>query len=327
MRELLYREALNEALDEEMERDSRVFLLGQGIGRRGGSFQVTRGLFDRFGADRVIDTPISEASVTGMAVGAALQGKRPVVEHAYIDFTLLAMDMIANQAAKYRFITGGEGRVPMVIRTQGGTGKSTGMHHSQSFESLFYHIPGLKIAAPSNPADAKGLLKTAIRDDDPVLFIEHKMLYGMTGQVPEGEHLVPFGQGAMLREGNDCTIVSYSAMVYRCLEAAAMLAERGIGCDLIDIRTLVPMDRDMISWSVRKTGRLIVVGESSRRGSVASDIAAWAGETLFDSLRSPVRRVCGRVTPIPYNGRLETAVVPSMNDIVSAVEKALVHRK
>lgn len=323
VRELTYREALNEALAEEMDRDDRVFLLGQGIGGRGGSFQVTRGLIDRFGPDRVVDTPIAEASVTGMGVGAALQGKRPVVEHASIDFILLAMDMVVNQAAKSRFLTGGKIRVPLVIRTQGGTGRSSGMHHSQSLEALFYHIPGLKIAVPATPYDAKGLLKTAIRDDDPVMFIEHKLLYGTTGEVPADEYTVPFGQAKLLREGGDCTIVSYSLFAHRCRDAADILARRGIACDVIDLRTLVPMDRNMIGDSIKKTGRLIVVSEAPGRGSVASDIAAWAAEKLFDSLKAPVRRVCGLVAPIPYNRALEEAAVPSVEDVIRAVGEVL----
>ena len=323
VRELQYREALNEALAEEMARDGRVFLLGQGIGRRGGSYRVTAGLLDRFGAGRVVDTPISEASVTGMAVGAAIQGCRPVLEHTYIDFMMLAMDLVVNHAAKYRFITGDSQRVPLVIRTQGGTGSGAGMHHSQSLEALLYHIPGLKIAMPATPYDAKGLLKTAIRDDNPVVFIEHKMLYGMTGCVPAEDYTVPFGQAAVLREGGDCTVVTYSNMVHRSLDAADVLADEGISCDVIDLRTLVPMDRAAIEASVRKTGRLVVVAEAALRGSVASDIAAWAAEYLFDALRGPVRRISGKNTPIPYNRTLEAAVVPGVTDIVDGVRAAV----
>jgi len=262
-----------------------------------------------------------------MAIGAAIQGKRPVLEHAYIDFIPLAMDMIVNHAAKYRFITDGRGCVPMVIRTQGGTGRGAGMHHSQSLEALLYHIPGLKIAVPATPYDAKGLLKTAIRDDDPVVVIEHKMLYGFTGLVPSEEYTIPFGQAAVLREGTDCAIVTYSAMVHRCLEAAERLAAEGISCEVIDLRTLVPMDRDAIYSAVKKTGRLVVVTEAVLRGSVASDIAAWVGEHAFDSLKAPVRRVAGRVTPIPYNRNLERAVVPGVEDIMHAVESVAGKKK
>jgi pyruvate dehydrogenase E1 component beta subunit len=252
-----------------------------------------------------------------MGVGAAIQGKRPVVENVSIDFTLLAMDMIVNQAAKHRFISGGP--LPLVIRTQGGTGKRAGMHHSQSLEALYYHVPGLKIAVPATPKDAKGLLKTAIRDDDPVVFIEHKMLYGVSGPVPEEECLVPFGQGEIVRSGEDATIVTWSNMRYVCLEAAELLAGEGISCEVIDLRTLVPMDRALIEASVRRTGRLAVVSEAPRRGSVASDIAAWADETFFGVLRSPVRRICGKVTPVPYDPDLESAVVPGAPDIAVAV--------
>lgn len=319
MRELTYRGALNEALALEMARDERVFILGLGVGRRGGSFGVTRGLFDRFGAARVIDTPISEDSFTGMGIGAAIQGRRPVVELTYIDFATLALDTLANQAAKYRFITGGEGRVPLVVRTQGGAGTGTAAQHSQSLEALFYHIPGLKVVTPATPADAKGLLITAIRDDDPVVFIEHKLLYNTTGEVPEGDTPIPFGRAVLRREGDDCTIVAYSRMANLAEDAADRLALSGIECDVLDLRTLVPMDREAIRASLEKTGRLVIVSEAVKRGSVASDIAAWAAENCFDLLRAPIARVCGRITTIPYNERLENLVIPGVGDICAAV--------
>jgi pyruvate dehydrogenase E1 component beta subunit len=267
----------------------------------------------------VIDTPIAEASMAGMAVGAAIQGKRPVVEIMSVDFVTLAMDMLVNQAAKYPFITGGT--VPMVLRTQGGSGLGFSIQHSQSLEALFYHIPGLKVVLPSTPGDAKGLLKTAIRDDYPVIFIEHKLLYGTEGDVPEEEYIVPFGKAALRREGTDCTIASYSLMALKSMEAAHILSGEGISCEVLDLRTLVPMDWEAILSSVRRTGRLVVVNEAVKRGSVASDIAAFVTEEAFDFLKAPVVRVSGENSPVPYNTALERAVVPDITDIVRAVHR------
>jgi len=318
---MTYREALNEALREEMRRDERVFIFGQGIAERGGSYGVTRGLLNEFGPERVLDTPIAEASMAGMAIGAAIQGKRPVVEIMSVDFVTLAMDMLVNQAAKYPFITGGS--VPMVLRTQGGSGLGFSIHHSQSLEALFYHIPGLKVIMPATARDAKGLLKTAIRDDYPVIFIEHKLLYGAEGEVPEGEYTIPFGKAALLNEGSDCTIASYSLMSIRSLEAARLLETEGIGCDVLDLRSLVPMDREAILSSVRKTGRLVVVNEAVKRGSVASDIAAFVAEEAFEYLRGPIARVSGINSPIPYNTSLESAAAPRMEDIARAVRNTV----
>jgi pyruvate dehydrogenase E1 component beta subunit len=275
---------------------------------------------DTFGPDRVIDTPISEASFTGMAVGAAIQGKRPVVEITFIDFSLLAFDMIINQAAKYRFISGDTAHVPLVLRTQGGAGRGLAAQHSQSLEALFYHIPGLKLVMPSTPYDAKGLLKTAIRDDDPVVFIEHKLLYGMRGNVPENEYTIPFGVAVKKREGCDCTIVSYSLMANKTLEAADILSEDGISCEVLDLRTLVPMDRTAILTSVKKTGRLVIVNEAVKRGSVASDISAWTAEHVFKELTAPIVRISGKITPIPYSEKLERASIPDVNDIIDGVK-------
>ncbi|MDP2983727.1 MAG: alpha-ketoacid dehydrogenase subunit beta [Candidatus Latescibacter sp.] len=323
-RKLLYREALNEAIREEMRRDDRVFILGQGIAVRGGSYGVTRTLLEEFGPGRVIDTPIAEASVTGMAVGAAIQGKRPIVEIMSIDFTTLALDMMVNQAAKYPFITGG--KVPLVFRTQGGADHGLSIQHSQSLEAFFYHIPGLKVVMPSTPRDAKGLLKTAIRDDSPVVFIEHKLLYETEGEVPEEDYTIPFGEAALRREGTDCTLVSYSLMALKSLEAAEILAHEGISCDVLDLRTLVPLDRKAILDSVKKTGRLVVVNEAVKRGSVASDIAAFAAEEAFMYLKAPIMRVSGKITPIPYNAALENACVPDAGEIVAAVKKLMEYR-
>ncbi|MFC1693599.1 alpha-ketoacid dehydrogenase subunit beta [Candidatus Latescibacterota bacterium] len=323
VRKITYREALNEALREEMLYDERVFVLGIGVAKRGGSFGVTKDLLAQFGNERVFDTPISEASYTGLAIGAAIQGKRPVVEITFIDFTTLALDMMINQAAKFHFITGGEGNVPMVLRTQGGSGKGLATQHSQSLEILFYHIPGLKVVMPSTPYDAKGLLKTAIRDDDPVVFIEHKCLYETEGEVPEEEYTIPFGIASKRRDGSDCTIVSYSLMAIKSIEAAERLAGEGISCDVLDLRTLVPMDREAIRASVAKTGRLVIVNEAVKRGSVASDIAAWVAENMFDELKARITRVSGKIAPIPYSAELERFSVPDVNDITDAVKSVV----
>lgn len=318
---ITYRKAINEAIREEMRRDPRVFILGQGIGARGGSYGVTKGLAAEFGRERVIDTPIAEASMTGLAVGAAIRGGRPIVEIMSIDFTTLSMDMLVNQAAKYPFITGGEGKVPMVLRTQGGAGAGLSIQHSQSLEAFFYHVPGLKLAMPSTPSDAKGLLKTAVRDDAPVVFIEHKKLYETTGPVPEDEYTVPFGNASVVREGTDCTLVGYSLMALKCAEAAEMLAGESISCEVIDPRTLVPLDMHAVLESVKKTGRLVIAAEAVKRGSVASDIAARVAEEGFGHLRAPIVRVCAKNVPIPYNSALERAVVPDAEAIAGAVRK------
>jgi len=322
-RELTYRDALKEAIQEEMRRDERVFVAGLGVAKRGGSFGVTKGLLDEFGPERLIDTPISESSFTGMGIGAAIQGKRPIVEIMYIDFSTQGMDMMFNQAAKYHFITGGTQGIPLVLRTQGGAGKCLAPQHSQSLEALYYHIPGLKVAMPATPYDAKGLLKTAIRDDNPVVFIEHKLLYDVKGETPADDYTVPLGSAAKRHEGSDCTIVSYSLMANRSLEAAEALEREGISCDVLDLRSLVPMDREAIRDSVSKTGRLVIANEAVKRGSVASDIAAWAAEHCFNALKSPIIRVSGKVTPIPYNAELERAVIPGLGDIIAAVQSVV----
>ncbi|MEJ5359098.1 MAG: alpha-ketoacid dehydrogenase subunit beta [Desulfobacterales bacterium] len=318
MPELLYREALRRALDEEMARDPHVFLLGETIAERGGSFKVTEGLLARYGPERVIDTPIAEASFTGMAVGAALIGLRPVVELLFIDFALLAMDQIVNQAAKIEFISGGRRRLPLVIRTQGGVGEGLAAQHSQSLEALFYHVPGLKVVMPATPADAYGLLKSAIRDDHPVVFIEHKRLYAVSGPVPEEETLLPLGCADWKRRGGDVTLVSWSYMVHRCLAAAERLAERGIEAEVLDLRSLVPLDRKALLASARKTGRVLIVHEAVRRGGVGGDLAATIMEEAWGELAAPVRRLAGRNTPIPYSRNLEEACIPSVDEIAAA---------
>ena len=322
-RQLLYREALNEALREEMRRDPTVFIMGEGIAERGGSYQVTVGLVDEFGARRVIDTPISEASFTGAGVGAAITGMRPVVEHLFVDFAMLIMDQVVNQAAKYRFMTGGRGRVPMVVRTQGGVGDGLAAQHSQSLEALFYHIPGLKLVMPSTPYDAKGLLKSAIRDDDPVIFIEHKLLYMSKGEVPATDYVVELGEADIKRSGVDATLIAWSNMVPRSLSAAEKLAAEGIEVEVIDPRTLVPLDQESIVRSVKKTEHVVIVQEAVRRGGVASDLASIIQAEAFDYLDAPIEIVAGKNTPIPYNQQLEQACIPQEEDIIAAVKRAV----
>ncbi len=322
-REIMVREALNEALREEMASDERVFIMGEGIAQRGGSYKVTVGLLDEFGPKRVIDTPISEASFAGMGVGAAITGMRPVVEILFIDFTSLIIDQIVNQAAKYRFMSGGKGRVPMVLRTQGGSGNGLAAQHSQSLEAWYYHIPGLKVVMPSTAYDAKGLLKSAIRDEDPVIFIEHKLLYMDKGPVPKTDYTVELGVGDIKRQGSDVTLVAWSGMVKRTLAAAEELAVDGIDVEVVDPRTLVPLDKDMILESVRKTEHLIIVQEAVRRGGVASDIASIVQEEAFDYLDAPIKILAGKNTPIPYNVNLEKACVPRQEDIVRAAKEML----
>lgn len=319
MAELMYREALNQALFEEMRRDPLVFTMGEGIAERGGSYKVTEGLFKEFGPERVMDTPISEASFTGCGVGAALVGTRPIVEILFVDFTGLIMDQIINQAAKYEFMSGGQGKVPMVLRTQGGAGNGLAGQHSQSLEALFYHIPGLKVVMPSTPYDAKGLLKASIRDDHPVIFIEHKLLYMTKGEVPEDDYIVPLGQADIKRAGNDITLVTYSYMTLKCLEAAEALAKEGISVEVVDLRTLTPLDKTTILESVEKTGRAIVVHEAVKRGGIGGDIASMIMEEAYDDLDGPVLRICGKNTTIPYNLELEKVCVPSTEDIIEGI--------
>lgn len=322
-REIMYREALREALDEEMARSPEVFIIGEGIAERGGSYKVTEGLLAKYGPGRVRDTPIAEASMLGVGVGAAIAGARPVVEILYVDFAMLGMDMLVNQAAKFRLMTGGEGRVPFVMRTQGGTGGGVAAQHSQSLEALFYHVPGLRVVMPSTPADAKGLLKHALRQHDPVMFLEHKHLYMTKGMVPDGEHVLEFGQGDIKRAGGDVTIIAWSNMVPRALEAAEALAADDIEAEVIDPRTLVPLDRQMILASVAKTRRAVIVQEANRRGGVASDIASIIQEERFFELDAPVQIVAGLDIPVPFNLTLEAASVPQKDEIVAAARRAL----
>ncbi|MBN1298969.1 MAG: alpha-ketoacid dehydrogenase subunit beta [Actinobacteria bacterium] len=323
MREIEYREAIREAVIEEMNMDPKVFLIGEDIGKYGGAFRAYKGLLDMYGEDRVINTPISEGAIIGAGMGAAITGYRPVSELMFIDFSTLAMDQIVNQAAKIRYMTGDNLRCPLVIRTQGGAGRGVAAQHSQSLEAWFYHVPGLKVVMPATPYDVKGLLKTAIRDDNVVMFIEHKMIYLLKGPVPEEEYTIPFGVADIKRQGTDVTIFAYSNMVYKSLEAAAELENYGISAEVFDPRTLVPLDEDALIASVKKTGRLVVVTEACERGSVASDVAAKVSLKAFDWLDSPVKIVAGLNTPIPYNSTLEQASIPHKADIVNAVKEVM----
>jgi pyruvate dehydrogenase E1 component alpha subunit len=320
-RKIKYVQALNEALREEMLRDERVFLMGEDIAIYGGAYQVTRGLYDEFGAERVRDTPISEAAIAGAAAGAAMTGTRPVAEIMYIDFSTIATDQIINIAAKNRYMFGGKSIVPVVYRTQGGAGRGIAEHHSQSLEAWYQHIPGIFVVMPSTPFDAKGLLKTCIRDDNPVMFIEQKLLYGTEGEVPEGEYTVPLGVADVKREGTDITIVAYSRMVLLALEAAEDLAKEGISVEVVDPRTLKPLDAETIIGSVKKTGRAVVVHEGYRTCGVGAEIAAQIMEEAFDYLDAPVLRVAGEDVPIPMSPVLEEAAVPSKTKIVEAIKK------
>lgn len=316
MRKLTYKEALTEALKEEMERDKDIFLIGEDIGLYGGVFRVTQGLMEKFGERRVRQTPISESAIMGTAIGAALTGLRPVAEIMYIDFTTVAMDQIANQAAKLRYMSGGKVKLPLVIRTQGGTGTGEAAQHTQSLEAWFVHTPGLKVVMPSTPYDAKGLLKTAIRDDSPVIFIEHKFLYPLTGVVPKEEYTLPFGRAEVKRQGKDITVVATSFMVQRVLRVAEGLKDE-IDVELIDPRTLVPFDTETIITSVKKTGRLLIVQEACERGGMGGEIVRKIVEEAFDYLDTAPKVLGGRNIPVPYSPPLEKASVPQEKDIES----------
>ena len=323
MRKITYGQALSEAIHEEMVRDEAVFVIGEDMGVMGSVFGLTKGFMEEFGANRVIDTPISESGFTGMSVGAAMRGLRPVVELMYVDFTGVCMDPIMNQAAKMRYMTGGQATVPMVIRAPQGAGRRNAGQHSQSLEALFTHIPGLKVVVPATPYDAKGLLKTAIRDDDPVIFLEHKLLYAGKGEVPEEEYLIPFGQADVKRAGKDVTILTYSREVLFSLQAADELAKEGIDVEVIDLRSLVPLDWETIAASVKKTHRVVVVQEAPKRGGFGGEIAAQVMEELFDELGAPVERVAGMNVVPPFSPALEDHIYPRPECIIKGVKKAM----
>ena len=315
--------AIGEAIHEEMVRDQNVIVLGEDMGKMGNVFGITVGFQEEFGAHRVWDTPISESGFCGMAVGAAMRGMRPVVELMYNDFITVAADPILNQAAKMRYMTGGQASVPMVLRCPMGAGRRNAGQHSQCLEALFCHTPGLKVIAPSSAEDAKGLLKAAIRDDDPVICMEHKLLYAKKEEIPEGEYIIPLGQAKVKREGTDLTVITWSREVYFALEAAEELAKEGINIEVLDLRTLVPLDWDAIVKSVSKTHNVIVLSEEVRRGSYAGELSAQIAEELFDELDAPVERVCGLNIVSPFSPTLEDENFPHPADIVKAVKKVL----
>lgn len=323
MKRIMYREAVASAIAEEMRRDEKVFLMGEDVATIGGVYKATRGLLEEFGPQRVRNTPLSEIAIAGTATGAAMAGARPIAEIMHIDFTGCCMEIILNQMSKICYKTNGKVHVPMVLRTQGGRGHSNGCTQSQSLESLFTHIPGLKVVMPSTPYDAKGLLKSAIRDDDPVIFIEHKGLYQTKGEVPETEYLVPLGKADLKRVGGDVTIISYSKGVLTALEAAKELERDGIQAEVIDLRTLVPLDFETIAASVRKTGRAIVSHEACERNGYGAEIAAEIQERLFDELDAPIMRVCGANIPIPNAPVPELESAPSAAKIIDAVKAIL----
>jgi pyruvate dehydrogenase E1 component beta subunit len=320
---ITYRDALNQALREEMRRDPRVFLMGEEVGVYQGAYKVSRGLMQEFGEKRVIDTPITEEGFTGVGVGAAMVGLRPVIEVMTWNFSILAMDQIVNGAAKMLYMSGGQVKVPIVIRGPGGAAHQLGAQHSQSLESWYTHVPGLKVVAAATPYDAKGLLKTAIRDDDPVIFIEGETLYGSKGEVPEEEYLIPLGVADVKREGRDVTILSWSKMVTTAQAAADTLAADGVSCEVVDLRTLRPLDEQAILDSVRRTGRCVVVEEGWPYVGVGAQLADLIEREAFDDLDAPVERLTGADVPMPYAKNLEHLAMPSPERVVEAVRRVM----
>ncbi|UCF82698.1 MAG: alpha-ketoacid dehydrogenase subunit beta [Desulfobacteraceae bacterium] len=315
-------EALAEALGEEMERDETIFIIGEDLTAHDGIFGQFKGLNQRY-PGRVIDTPISETAIVGAGVGAALTGMRPLVDLHFADFFTTAMDEIVNQTAKIRYMFGGQARIPLVIWAPDGGGLSAAAHHSQSLENWFVHTPGLKVVVPSEPADVKGLIKTAIRDDDPVIFFQHKKLFAQTGPVPEEEYVIPLGQAAIKRKGKDITLITYSRMTYLSLEAADQLAKEGIDVEIVDLRTLKPLDFDLIAESVKKTNNVLIAHEACLTGGFGGEIAATIGQELFDYLDAPVTSIGAKDVPIPFSPVMENFVLPQMSDIVEGVKRVL----
>ncbi|XXF75816.1 pyruvate dehydrogenase complex E1 component subunit beta [Myxococcaceae bacterium GXIMD 01537] len=323
MAELMYREALNQALAEEMERDANVYLIGEEVGRYNGAFKVSQGLLDRFGSARIIDAPISELGFAGMATGAAMVGLRPVVEMMTWNFAILAMDQIVNNAAKLRHMSGGQLRCPIVFRGPGGAGGRLSSQHSQALEANYAHFPGLKVIAPATPADAKGLLKSAIRDENPVIMIEGERLYSVKGEVPEGEHIVPIGKADVKREGKDVTIITWSRMYYFCEQAAQELEKQGISVEILDLRTLRPLDEEAILATVRKTNRVVIVEEGWAMAGVGASVVDLIQSKAFDDLDAPIGRVTGLDVNMSYAANLEAATQPDAPRIIEAVKKVL----
>ncbi|HUK99345.1 MAG TPA: alpha-ketoacid dehydrogenase subunit beta [Nitrospirota bacterium] len=321
MRTISFAEATLEAMAEEMARDERVFLMGEDIARQGGIFGQFKGLPQQFGYDRVKDTPISETAIIGAGVGAALAGMRPVVDMHFVDFITVAMDEVVNQMAKIRYMFGGQCTVPIVLRAPDGIIRSAAAQHSQSLEAWFLHVPGLKVVIPSNPSDAKGLLKSAIRCDDPVLYFEHKSLFPIKGAVPDNDYLVPIGKASVARSGKDVTIISYSLMMHRALEAAEKLTALNIDAEVVDLRTISPLDKETIFTSVAKTKRLVIVHEAVKIGGVGAEIAALVAEEMIDYLDAPIKRLGAPFVPIPFSPALERLVKISADDVVRTVRE------
>lgn len=323
MPRITMREAISQALMEEMERDERVFILGEEVGVWGGTYAVTKGFYDKFGPERVKDTPIAEAAIIGAAIGAAMTGLRPVAELMTINFAFSAMDHIVNQAAKLHYMFGGQFVLPMVIRAPGGGGRQLGATHSQTPDAVFAHFPGLKVVAPATPEDAKGMLKAAIRSDDPVLFIEHATLYQTRGEVPEGDFTIPLGKSKIQRSGKDVTIVTYSKMLDASTRAAEQLAQDGIEAEIVDLRSLRPLDMEPVLESFKKTNRAVIVEEGWRSYGVGSEVAARIYEEAFDYVDMPIKRVAQQEVPLPYNRALEQMALPQVEDIVKAVREVM----
>jgi pyruvate/2-oxoglutarate/acetoin dehydrogenase E1 component len=323
MKELYYWQAINEGLAEEMQKDPAVFVMGEDVAIYGGAYGVTRGLYEKFGEERVRDTAISEAAIVGAGLGAAITGMRPVVEIMYVDFMGIVMDQLNNQVAKIRYMFGGKTKVPLVIRTEGGAGRTLGAHHSQSLEAWFVHIPGVKVVMPATPYDAKGLLKSSIREDNPIVFIEHKMLYKTKGAIPEEEYTVPIGKAEIKKEGSDLTIITYSRMVLFALEAAKELEKEGISAEVIDLRTLAPLDTDTIMKSIGKTHKAMIVHEACKTGGFGAEIGMQIMENGFDYLDAPVVRVTGADVPMPKSPVLEKLAIPSKEEIIQTAKNLL----
>ncbi len=325
MAEVTLIEGIRQAMDEEMARDDRVFLVGEDVGPRGGVFRATEGLYEKYGGERVIDSPLAELSIVGIGIGAALYGMRPICEIQFADFIHPAFNQIVNEAAKMCYRSNGEWTVPLVIRAPYGGGIGGGLYHSQSVEAFFSHVPGLKVIIPSNPYDAKGLLKTAIREDNPVIFLEHKVLLlsRETSQIPEEEYTIPLGKADIKREGSDVTVVAIALMVQRALAAADKLQKKGISIEVVDPRSLVPLDKQTIIDSVKKTGRLVIMDEESKTASAAAEIAAMVAEEAFDFLDAPIKRVCAPNTPIPFSPVLEKFWMPDEEDLIKAVTEIM----
>ena len=322
MREMTYGEAVKEAIAEEMRRDPMVFLMGEDVGRAGTVFKVLSGLHEEFGDDRVMDTPIAEAGLVGLGVGAALTGSRPIVDIMFGDFITLAMDQIVNQAAKLRYMSGGQARVPLTLRATMGAGRSSAAQHSQSLHAWLAHIPGLKIAIPSTPADAKGLFKSAVRDDNPVVIYEDKMMYALKGMVPtQDDYTIPFGRADVKREGDDVTLIATSSMVHVALDAAHTLAEQGISAEVVDPRTLVPLDGETLIESVVKTTRAVIIDEGHKSFGITGELASLVYRGAFDYIDAPIARLGAMDVPVPFSKPLEDATIPTATDVINAVRE------